>query len=256
MNINCKIALITGGASGIGKLHAEYLAKQGAKVAILDINEEELQKTAMSSPNIYSYKCDVTNLNEVKETVAKIETLHGPIDRLISCAAIMPGGKLLDRKAEEINRIMTINYCGMVNICQTIIPGMLKRNVGDVIIYGSTAGIVRLSKFGGYGASKAANNFYAKVLMKENRKSNLRFQLVCPAAVDTPLINQAKDTGPGSLKNIQKTKRNLTTPEQVVRSVEKCLKKGKQINYPGSAIWVKLLYPLFPRFIEWITEKE
>ena len=230
MNLRCKTALITGGASGIGKVHAEYLAKEGVTVAIIDIDEDGLNRTANSSPLINAYRCDVTKFNQVKETVTKIEATHGPIDRLISCAAIMPGGKLLDSEAEEINRIMSINYCGMINICHTVIPGMLKRDVGEVIIYGSTAGIVTLQKFGGYGASKAANNFYAKVLMKENRKSNLRFQLVCPAAVDTPLINQAKDTGPGSLKNIQQTKRNMTTPERVVRSVERCLRKGKKIN--------------------------
>ena len=251
----CKTALISGGASGLGKAHAEYLANGGTQVAILDINEEALQRVSLISPNIYPYPCDLTRLSQVKETFKKVETRHGPVDRLISCAAIMPGGELLESEAEMINRIMTVNYCGMVNICQTIIPGMLGRNAGDVIIYGSTAGIVRLGKFGGYGASKSATNHYARVLMKENRKSKLRFQLVLPAAVDTPLINQAKDKGPGSLKKIQETRRNMIRPEQVVRSVETCLNRGKQINFPGPAIWVKLLYPIFPRFIERITEK-
>ena len=87
------------------------MVKQGAQVAILDINEEALQETATSSPHIYAYKCDVANIKELKKTVAEIEARLGPIDRLISCAAIMPGGKLLDSEAEQVRRLWRIKGC-------------------------------------------------------------------------------------------------------------------------------------------------
>lgn len=70
----------------------------------------------------------------------------------------------------------------------------------------------------------AATNFYAKLLMRENKSSAIRFQLVCPTAVDTPLINQAKDNGPKFLKNAQITKKNIISPEADVLSVERCIK--------------------------------
>lgn len=256
MGIDCTVAVITGGASGLGRLHALFLAEQQVRVAILDIDKERLEETASQSDYIHSFNCDVTDLTHVEQTIGSIENELGHIDRLISCAAIMPGGELIQQSAQKINQIMSINYMGMVNICQTVIPKMLERNKGEVVIYGSTAGRVTLRKFGGYGASKAANNFYARVLMKEHKNSNLKFQLVYPAAVDTPLINQAKDSGPGSLKHIQENRRLLTRPEKVVESVEKCLQKGKRINYPGPAIWVKILYPLLPGLVEWMTERE
>jgi len=67
--------------------------------------------------------------------------------------------------------------------------------------------------------------------------------------VDTPLINQAKDSGPRFLRDIQKTKKNMVSAKLVVESVEKCLERKVEINYPGPAKWVKFLYPLFPNFI-------
>lgn len=250
-----KVAFITGGASGIGRLHALRLAATGAKVAIIDMNETSLAEVAQLSSNIIPFRCDVTDLEQVRATVDKVEREIGAIDRLINCAAIMPGGILLESQAPDMNKIMLINYCGMVNVCQSVIPKMLKRNTGDVIIYGSTAGIIPSKKFGAYGATKAANNFYTKVLMSENKNSKLRFQLVCPPAVDTPLINQAKDSGPDFLKDIQKTRKNLVSPELVVDSVEKCLESNIQINYPGPAKWFVLAYRFFPRFVERMANK-
>lgn len=251
-----KTALITGGASGIGRLHAIQLAKAGAKVVILDVNDKGLKETAAISPTIFPFKCDVTNLKHIQEIVNTIEKEIGKIELLINCAAIMPGGLLMDAKAEDINKVMFINYGGLVNVCQTVVPLMLARNSGDVIIYGSTAGMVPLSRFGAYGATKAATNLYAKILMRENRKSAIRFQLVCPPAVDTPLINQAKDNGPVFLKEAQKTHKNIISPESVVLSVEKCLEKGKKINYPGQAKWINLLHGIVPSLLDQIAQRK
>jgi NAD(P)-dependent dehydrogenase (short-subunit alcohol dehydrogenase family) len=250
-----KTALITGGASGLGRLHAIHLAEGGAKVAILDVNEKGMEETIAFSPNIIPFTCDVTNLKQVQEIVDTIEKEIGKIERLIHCAAIMPGGLLMDAEAESINNVMFINYGGMINVCQTVVPRMLARNRGDVILYGSTAGLVPVSRFGAYGASKAATNLYARVLMRENKKSSVRFQLVCPPAVDTPLIDQAKENGPRFLKEAQKTHRNIISPETVVHSVEKCLEKGKKINYPGQAKWINLLHGIFPSLLDNMAQR-
>lgn len=243
MKFKDKIVLISGGASGMGQLHATQLAiEEGAKVAILDVNKNGLAETASRSENIHPYYCDVTNIELVREVISKVIADLGPIDRLFNCAAIMPAGLLKDLTAEHINKLMLINYTGMVNVCQTIVPDMLKRNSGDVIIYGSTAGMLVTAKFGAYGATKSANNFYTKVLIEENKKSKVRILLVCPPAVNTPLLKQAEETDQPDIFNTSFFKKYMTSsPEDVVKAVEKSLRKGRKICYPGSAKVISFL---------------
>ena len=258
MAFHGKVALITGGASGIGRVHALKLAGQGSQVVIVDIDKKGLEACARGRDNIIAFECDVRNLVDVRKLVAKVEGEIGAIDRMIHCAAIMPGGLLNETSAEQVSEIMSTNYMGMVDVSQTVLPCMLKRNSGDFIVYGSVAGIVVTNRFGAYGATKAATNFYMKVLMHENRNrnTNIRFLLVCPPAVDTPLINQAKEKGPHFLKDIQSTRKNLVSPELVVDSVEKCLEKGVEICYPGPAKLVRILHPVFPNLVTRIVNKK
>ena len=237
-------------------MHAIQLASQGANVVILDLDEKNLEKCSDISGNITPFKCDVTDLLEVRRIVAKVEGDIGAIDRMIHCAALMPGGLLNEVSAEQVSEVMTVNYTGIVNVSQTVLPYMIKRNSGDFIVYGSVAGIVVTNRFGAYGATKAATNFYMKVLMNENRSTNIRFQLVCPPAVDTPRINQAKDKGPYFLKDIQTSRKNLVSPELVVASVEKCLGKGVKINYPGPAKLIRILHPIFPNMVTRIVNRK
>ena len=226
-----KTALITGGASGLGRVHALRLANAGYVVSILDISDEGLREISHQSENIHPYPCDVTDLETVRSVTQRVIKVHGPIDRLIHCPAIMPGGLLLETKAELIAKVMQVNYCGMINVCQTILPSMVDRDAGEVILYGSTAGITPMKRFGAYGASKAANNFYAKLLIAENR-SKVRITLVYPPSVNTPLLDQAKDGPP--ILHTKFGRRFLTVePEKVVEAAERAVSRGQSICYPG-----------------------
>ena len=246
MAFHGKIALITGGASGIGKVMATRLAQQGAKVIILDMNETSLWETALQSPNIIPFKCDVTDLKQVKEVFEEVENNMGAIDRVVHCAAIMPGGILAKSSPESINEVMQINYFGTVNVTQTALRYMLPRDKGDIIVFGSIAGVVHNVKFGAYGSTKAATNFYMNVLMEENTNSGLRLLLVCPPAVDTPLINQAIDEGPKTLRKWQNSKKNIATAESVIDELEEAIEKGKKVVYTGVAKYYNFVYRFFP----------
>lgn len=239
-----KTALISGGASGLGRLHALRLADEGYAVAILDINDEGLSETARHSTYIHPIPCDVTDLEHVRAVTASVIATHGPIDRLVNCAAIMPGGPLLGNPAELVNQVMQVNYVGMVNVCQTVIPAMVSRNQGEVILYGSSAGLMPMARFGAYGASKAANNFYGKLLIKENT-SRVRMTLVYPPSVNTPLLDQAAD-GPPILNSPFGRKFLTVEPGMVVEAAERSVRRGRKICYPG----------LLPRIIamaSWFT---
>ncbi len=250
-----KVALVTGGASGMGQLDALRLAKQGAKVAIMDLNEKGLQETAAQSPNIKAYKCDVSKLEEVQQVVAQIEKDLGPIDRLTHCAAIMPGQSLKDMPAEFINKVMAINYFGTVNLTKTLMPLMENRGGGDIILYGSMAGSVLTHNLGAYCATKSAINTFAEILVRENLGSPIRFLLVCPPMVNTPLVSQAVAHGPESLKDSAKTGKNMAQPQEIIDAVEAAIERGDWVVRPKPAGFMMMWRRLFPGSLWWVMEK-
>lgn len=249
------VTLITGGASGIGRLHALRLAQRGGNVAIIDLNTEGLTEVGGHGARIKPFSCDVTDHGALEATIAEIEQTIGPVTCLIVCAAIMPGGALSGTDPARINRVMEINYGGMVNATSIVLRRMLPRRRGDIIIYGSTAGIIPIDRFGAYGATKAAVNHYAKVLISENRNKGIRFQLVCPPAVDTPLISQVAADGPDFLRHGRTLISQMVTLEAVVASVERALQQGREINYPGRGKLIELAYRALPGVVRWVTNR-
>ncbi len=110
-----KSALVTGGGSGMGRLAAQQFAAAGAHVAILDVNEAGMQETAAGSDSIHPYVVDVTDFAAVSRAVDEFEAAHGPLDRVYHCAAIMPFGRLMEQDPGLTNKLMSINYGGLVS---------------------------------------------------------------------------------------------------------------------------------------------
>ena len=110
MAFNGKVALITGGGSGMGQLAAQRLADQGASVAILDVNEEGMAATAEGRSGIKPFAVDITDTDAVKAVVAQVEAELGSIDRVMNAAAIMPFGKLLEQDPKVQLKLMDINF--------------------------------------------------------------------------------------------------------------------------------------------------
>ena len=234
-----KVAIVTGGASGMGQITARRLAKQGAKVAIFDVNDLGLKDTAAESDNITAFRCDISNLQDVEAKVAEVAATLGPIELLVHAAALMPGHALIDHTHEDMERLFRINYFGTTYIVRAVLPAMMERGRGRIIAFGSIAGVALVPKMGAYCATKAAVNAYIEVLQNEIRKSGVRVHLVCPPAVNTPLVDQtmATDT-PGSIVEAKKSGR-LGDPEKMIDAIEKGVRKDKDIIYPKEA---KLLY--------------
>jgi len=240
-----KVALVTGGASGMGKTAALRLANEGALVAIVDLNEQALAETAAQSPNIRPYRCDVSDLAQVREVVGRIEAEVGPVDRLVHCAAIMPGDSIRGMSAELTNKQMLVNYCGTVNMVKTLMPLMEQRGGGQIVMFGSMAGSVLTYNLGSYSATKAAVNTFAEVLVRENPNSPVQFLLVCPPMVDTPLISQAIEKGPAGIKE-SKEKKRMRSPEFIIDAVEQALERRQWIVQPGEAkflMWLRRFSP-------------
>jgi NAD(P)-dependent dehydrogenase (short-subunit alcohol dehydrogenase family) len=224
-----KVVLITGGGSGMGREAARRFAAEGAIVALFDVNTAGMAETAGTFDSIHSWTVDMTDFDAVCAAVREVEEKLGPVERLYNCAAIMPFGKLVEQDNAIIHKQMAINYGGLVNITQAVLPGMLQRGRGDFVSFASMAGIIPMLLTGAYTATKFAVVAFTETLYHENMNSGVRFACVCPPAVATPLLQQGKDTAWPKMLESQSVP---IAPMVVIEAVEDCLKKGKFFVFP------------------------
>ena len=240
-----KVALVTGGGSGMGRLAAQQFAAAGARVAILDVNELGMQETTAGHDNIHPYVVDITDFAAVSTAVNDFESTHGPLDRVYNCAAIMPFGKLTEQDPAVTTKMMMINYGGLVCITRATLPGMVERGSGDFVSFASAAGLIPGLLMGAYCASKAAVAMYTEVLYHENMNSGVRFACVCPPAVATPLLDQGRETAWPKLMEMNEG--NEITPPQVLSAVEEDLEKGRfWVMVTGQTrfgAWMRRVFP-------------
>jgi NAD(P)-dependent dehydrogenase (short-subunit alcohol dehydrogenase family) len=229
MDVREKVCLVVGAASGMGRLAARRWSRAGGIVAAVDVDEDGLRETAAGFESIRTWHLDVTHRAEVDAVVKAVETDLGPLERVHNGAAIQPSGLLVDQTADEIHRVMNINYGGVVNISLATLPRMLERGRGTLINYASIAGWIPTLHFGAYNASKFAVVAFTEVLYHENRGRGVQISCVCPSQVDTPLVSQATskpkilETGPAPMK-----------PEKVLDAVDRATEKGQFWVFPGA----------------------
>ena len=242
-----KVALVTGAASGMGRICAKRLAERGATVAAMDLNEAGLAETAAGLDRIHTFRCDISKLDEIQAQVQAIESTLGPVDHLVHAAALMPAHALADHSIEKVEFLFQVNFFGTVYMIKTLLPGMMERGEGRMVLFGSIAGVALVPKMGAYCATKSAVNSYVECLQNEIRGSGVNIHLVCPPAVNTPLIDQTIDTDtPGSIGEAKRTGR-LADPAKIVDAIDRGIAKGKDVIYPGEAWWLMIWKTLFPR---------
>jgi short-subunit dehydrogenase len=224
-----KVALITGAGSGMGRLSAQRLADAGASVAALDVSEKGLAETAFGHPSIRTFGVDVSDHGAVAKVVDEVEAELGPIERAVTAAAIMPFGKLLEQDVDQIHRLMAINYGGLVNVAKRTLPQMLERGRGDFISFSSMLGQLPTLLTGAYASTKFAVSCFTEVLYHENRDRGVRFACVCPPAVATPLVDQARATAWPKLLD----ENPFIEPPEVLDAIEEALERGEFWVFPG-----------------------
>ena len=241
-----KVALVTGGASGMGRVSALRLAAAGAQVAILDMNESALAETAACSPNIRPLRCNVADWDQVQACVAEVERELGPVDRLTHAAGIMPSHAVMDTTLEQARRLIEVNYYGTLHLIRAVVPGMLARNHGDVILFGSVSATALTPHLGAYAASKAAVNVVGETLANELGHTALRIAVVMPPAVNTPLVNQSIETDAAQALREAKKSGRLGDPEKIVDQIEAAFERGRKAIYPGEAKLLEIWHTLLP----------
>lgn len=184
------VALVTGGASGIGFACAEAFAREGAKVALFDLSPHVADAAARLGAPALGLQVDVKDYAAVQVAIAQVETALGPVSHLVHAAA-MGSGKFgfpfTNLEPSDWPRVLEVNIMGMVHLAQALATGMRHRRAGTMVFIASVAGQIGSPTDPPYSASKAANINFAQCLAKDLAPYGVRVNTVNPGMVKTPL---------------------------------------------------------------------
>ena len=188
-----RVALVTGGASGIGRAIAERLRAEGPEVALLDSNAERLE-TVAGELEALAVTADVTRSTDVDSAVARVESELGRLDALI-CSAGVGGDSLhTDEVSDaEWQRVFGINCHGVFYCNRAVIPGMKQRGYGRIVNIASIAGKEGNPMAAAYSASKAAVIGMTKSIGKDLVDTGILVNSVAPAVIQTPILDQMSE---------------------------------------------------------------
>lgn len=191
MRLNKKVAIITGGGSGLGEAIALKFAAQGAQVVILDINQEKANSVAKQiGKSAIAFSCDVSSYEQVDEAVKKSISLFGKIDVVVNNAGWCNPNQPLWEVGEAIyDKLFSVNVKSIFNMAQAISLHMSKNGQGSIINIGSTAGMNPRPGLTWYNASKSTVNFLAKAMASELAQYNVRVNSIAPTMAETTLLN-------------------------------------------------------------------
>jgi 2-hydroxycyclohexanecarboxyl-CoA dehydrogenase len=192
--VSNRTAFVTGGAQGIGQGIATTLGAQGFKVAVVDLNLDAAQATAKAITDAggtaTAVEADVTDTAAVQAAVKTVTDELGPIEVAVNNAGWDDFMPFLQTTEDFWDRILDINFKGMLRVNHAVVPGMVERGFGRVINIGSDAGRVGSSLEAVYSGAKGGIIAFTKTLAREVATKGVTANTVCPGPTDTPALRK------------------------------------------------------------------
>ncbi|MFC8661330.1 SDR family NAD(P)-dependent oxidoreductase [Streptomyces sp. NPDC057199] len=193
-----RVALVTGGAQGIGQGIALALGGHGHRVAIADLNVEAAQATAeqiiAAGGSALAVQADITSTASVQAAVKTVTGELGPVEIVVNNAGWDDFMKFVDTDEDFWDRILDINFKGALRVIRTVVPGMIEGGFGRVINIGSDAGRVGSSLEAVYSGAKGGIIAFTKTLAREVATKGVTANTVCPGPTDTPALRKFADS--------------------------------------------------------------
>ncbi|MGQ0699404.1 MAG: SDR family NAD(P)-dependent oxidoreductase [Panacagrimonas sp.] len=190
-----KVAIVTGGASGIGEATCKLFAQEGAKVIVADIQPEKGQAVAAQiikdGGSAEFLRCDMGVMTDIEAMFQHVATRYGRLDTLVNNAAVESPLPEVDTSEEVYDRIMNINVKGVFFATKHAVPLMKKNGGGSIINISSAYGIIGSPGFGAYHASKGAVRTLTKGTAVAHARDGIRANSIHPGAINTPLVQEA-----------------------------------------------------------------
>ena len=190
---NPRVAVVTGGGSGIGRATCERLIREGFRLGVLDLDVTGAREAAGDGVGL---EVDVSDPDAVADAFATIEKQLGPVDVLVNNAGITgsaAAGRLHDTPLEEWEQVMAVNIRGVYLCSQAALRSMLPRRSGHIITVASVAGMVPFPGRSAYSVSKAAALLLARSIAADYAADGIRSNAICPGMAETPMTKWRLD---------------------------------------------------------------
>lgn len=250
-----KVVVITGGCAGIGRALALRFAHSGARIAILDVQEEPLlafQQQLMDKLNaeVLAIRCDVADPQACEQAICQVLEHFGGIDLLINNAGITHRSTFAETDLAVFQRIMAVNYFGALHCTQQALPSIVQRQ-GQIIVLSSLSGFAPLLYRSAYNASKHALHGLFETLRMEVRAQGVNVMLVTPGFTATDIRKNAL-VGDGSIsQQIINAPFKVSSPSDVADDIYRGAVKRKKVMVLSTVNWrARLLARWFPGLFE------
>jgi NAD(P)-dependent dehydrogenase (short-subunit alcohol dehydrogenase family) len=203
-----KVAIVTGGALGIGRAVAQRFAQGNASVVICSDREEQVERTVEElrgeDLEVRGIRADVTSSADMKRLVGFAVETYGGVDILVNSAGIQRYGTVVETEEEVWDEVLDVNLKGIYLASKHAIPQMKKRGGGAIVNLSSVQAFASQKGVAAYTASKGAINALTRAMALDHAQENIRVNAVCPASVDTPMLRWAANLFKGD-KNVEET---------------------------------------------------
>ena len=187
-----KVAIVTGGSSGIGRAISVLFAKEGAKVVIADVRPADEVVTAIRNAGgrVEFIKTDVSNSSQVRRLVDETLRLFGTVDIVCNNAGTELLKPVTETSEDEWNKVIDVNLKGPFLLSKSVLPHMTRKKRGVIVNTASQLGVVGAEGFAAYCASKGGLVLLTKAMALEYAKHGVRVNCICPGAIETPMLDR------------------------------------------------------------------
>jgi 3-dehydrosphinganine reductase len=235
-----KLALITGGSSGIGFALAKALLAQGSDVFLLarrrkhlkDAKQELARSLVRKDQQVHLISADVTDYSSLTRILKRWTDRFGYPDLVINSAGVTYPGYFKELDVDIFHWIMNVNYFGTLHVSKFFIPSMIARGSGTIVNISSQAGFVSIFGYSGYSASKFAVRALTEAMRAELKQYGIKVAIVFPPDTQTPQLEFEEPLKPIETKAIS-SQSGILTADQVAESTLKGLEAGKFVILPG-----------------------
>ena len=212
------VAVVTGGASGLGAATAKKFHEAGASVAVLDLNPDQ------AAEGLFAVRTDVADDASVRAAIEAVAAHFGRLDILVNNAGIGAQGTIADNDDEEWMRVLNINLLGMVRTSRAALPYLRKSPAAAIVNTGSIAATAGLPQRALYSATKGAVHALTRAMAADHLREGIRVNCVAPGTADTPWIGRllAKATDPDAERAALNTRQphgRLVSPDEVAGAI-------------------------------------